>query len=157
MGSTQQKWVKENQGSSTLQSGTDWAGSVTHPQTDIFIGGVDSKFTRIPLPGKHYDVHFGVQGTAGVMSGGVGSDGLNLGIDVNPSVGGGVYGEVIPRGESGAVTVSYGFKNLLSVHGVRTEEGGAGFGGSIGASIPWSPVPVNVTIPVPLDKEIISR
>ena len=118
---------------------------------DLYLGGKDSKFTRIPFPGRDYDIHFGAQVNVGALGSGVGTDGGNLTFDVNPSLGIGVYTDITPRGDKTIIQTSYGFKNLFSVHGSMSKNKVPGIGGSVGVSIPFFLIPVNVSVPLHLD------
>jgi hypothetical protein len=102
---------------------------------------------------KDYDLHFGVQGTLTRISANFGTDGFGLGVDLNPSVGIGLYGNILPHGESASYSVITGFKNSSYGSGglIITNQGNYGATASWGASIPFYPIPTNISASIPLE------
>jgi hypothetical protein len=102
---------------------------------------------------KDYDLHFGVQGTLTRVSANFGTDGFGLGADLNPSIGIGLYGNILPHGESASYSVITGFKNSSYGSGglIITNQGNYGVTASWGASISFYPIPTNITASIPLE------
>ena len=120
---------------------------------DLYLGGKDSKFTRIPFPGKDYDIHMGINTNFGALSGSYGSDGPGLNYDVNPSLGADIYFSVLKRGKTPLVITSGGYKFLNGSLIVNRDKKIIGAGFSIGPNLPLTPVPANVSIEIPIEKK----
>tara|TARA_Y100000389_G_C17305814_1_gene435341 strand:- start:471 stop:914 length:444 start_codon:yes stop_codon:yes gene_type:complete len=121
----------------------------------LYFRGKKVKYTDWIRTGdvEDFDFNLGVQGTVTHVAGNYGTDGAGLSIDLNPSVGAGVYFSLSPRGEKVVGSNTLGFKNLLLSGGpLYTNKGNAGLGIAIGLALPFYPVPVNATINLPLDK-----
>ena len=103
--------------------------------------------------GKDYDLHFGVQGTLTRTSASFGTDGFGLGVDLNPSLGVGFYGNILPHGENASYSVITGFKNSSYGSGglIITNQGNYGATGSWGVSMPFYPIPTNMSVSIPLE------
>ena len=103
---------------------------------------------------EDFDLNFGVQGVVTRVYASFGTDGFSVGADLNPSVGIGVYSNIVPRGENVEYSVVFGFKNSLtgSAGTIITDKGNFGITGSYGLSIPFYPIPTNVSRTIPLDK-----
>ena len=103
---------------------------------------------------EDFDLNFGVQGVVTRVYASFGTDGFSVGADLNPSVGIGVYSNIVPRGENVEYSVVFGFKNSLtgSAGTIITDKGNFGITGSYGLSFPFYPIPTNVSRTIPLDK-----
>ena len=84
----------------------------------------------------------GVEGTYGVITGGVGTDGVSVGIDLKPDIGGGVYLDFIPKGETQSVTVTYGWR-FFGIRAFTTDKGNTGYGVIVGGGI--NPFPLGLS------------
>ena len=129
-----------------------YAGGNSAVNNSIYLGGKYKMPASELIPGQDYDVHAGIQGTAVHISASLGSDGFGLSADANPTIGLGIYGNIIPHGEEAAFSVTQGVKNRSSFGFIVTQQENLGLTGSYGLAIPLSPSRTNLNIPISLDK-----